>query len=139
MSINRLASNFALSANKYLLILCRAWSLQDTFLQSSYICFLNSTSYSVVIPSYFTSLDEGMTLPASFKLKQSFLFAPRTMNRNFPGLALRELISNQSITLLRSLLRFRKQDLNFCHDRNECYHLQSYILLTFVRKKINRW
>ena len=30
------------------------------------------------------------------------------MNWNFPGLALRELILNQSITLLRSLLRLRK-------------------------------
>ena len=49
-----------------------------------------------------------MTLPAIFKLKHSFLFVPRTINWNFPGLALREIILNLSITLLRSLLRLIK-------------------------------
>ena len=61
---------------------------------------------------------EGITLPATFKLKESFLFAPRTINWNLPGLALRELILNQSITLLRSLLRLEKTRSKFLSPLN---------------------
>ena len=37
-------------------------------------------------------MNEGITLLGPFKLKQSFSFAPRTINWNFPRLALRKLI-----------------------------------------------
>ena len=53
-------------------------------------------------------MEEGKTLPATFKLKQSFLFARRNTNWNLPGLALTEVTLYQPITLLRLLLRFKK-------------------------------
>ena len=62
-------------------------------------------------------MEEGITLPATFKLKQSFLFTPRTKIWNFPGLVLTELILNQSIILLKSLLRLKKTRSNFLSPR----------------------
>ena len=73
------------------------------------VFFFLINSLSFVIPSNFTSLVEGITLPTTFYLKESFLFAIRTIIWNSPWLNLRELILNQSITLLASLLRLKKK------------------------------
>ena len=46
-------------------------------------------------------------MPLTFILKDLFLFAPRTINWNLSGLALRELNLNQSNKLFKSWYRLK--------------------------------
>ena len=134
--MNTLTSKFALSTDNISIFSVEHETYKMLTYRVHLYVFLNFNSWSVVIPSNFTTLEEGITLLDTFKLKQSFLFVTRTINWNFPRLAWRELILNQSVTLLR-LKKWRSKFLS--PRKRVSSYAKLHTFLTFLWRGINHW
>ena len=98
----------ASSTVKNLRILRRAWILNEAFLHSFSMCFLNFSWLSMAIPRSSISLELLIFFPLIFKAKGVFCFSSRIINWNLLGFIFSELAWNQLSTFSRSYLRFEK-------------------------------